>query len=332
MKRCHSVTNSGERCSRRVLPGRRYCWQHDSRIFQGITLAGVLGALLALIGLVSDLVSLGFPLPALGPVVPNQPMSTKGPAPITGELQPFPLEGATLQVESACNELQIVMLIDQSKSMGGFAEGDNVPATDPHGFRHFAPRAALDRLASYQATAGQGDGAVRLAMVYFGTSPDLVMPWIVIAPETRIEAQQLTDSLAHYFTPIDYHMGETLFMPAFQLADALFDQVDSAQDGCVRKVIILLTDGKPSTNDIEQFDWRGHMRELAEYAEDHLVPKGIQSHVIGIEEQEGSYWEDVWPYWSIVVGEGGSVHRARTPEEAASLMLSVTASRFLVND
>ena len=62
MTDCHSVTKSGEKCKRQALPGRHYCWQHDSKWIKGFTLGGVVTILLSIIGLLADLAGLGVPI------------------------------------------------------------------------------------------------------------------------------------------------------------------------------------------------------------------------------------------------------------------------------
>jgi hypothetical protein len=63
MNRCKSLTNEDDRCSRNVMLGRRYCWQHESIGFKVITISTIIGTILALIGLFADLKSLGIPIP-----------------------------------------------------------------------------------------------------------------------------------------------------------------------------------------------------------------------------------------------------------------------------
>lgn len=64
MNQCNSVKrDSVTGCTRRAVPGRK----HESRLFQGITLAGGIGTILAVIGLPADLSRLGFWVPILRP-------------------------------------------------------------------------------------------------------------------------------------------------------------------------------------------------------------------------------------------------------------------------
>ena len=65
MTDCHSVTKTGEKCKRKALPSRRYCWQHDSKWVKRFRLGGVVTILLSIIGLLADLVGLGAPISLL---------------------------------------------------------------------------------------------------------------------------------------------------------------------------------------------------------------------------------------------------------------------------
>lgn len=58
MSQCKSITSEDTQCQRQALPRRRYCWQHETR-FVKLTLAGVIAAILAIIGLAADLTGLG---------------------------------------------------------------------------------------------------------------------------------------------------------------------------------------------------------------------------------------------------------------------------------
>jgi hypothetical protein len=84
MGQCKSVTDDDKtRCKRQALPGRRYCWQHESSLFRGITVAGVGALVLTIIGLTADLTGLGI-LPQLisrtfTPAPANAPSSTPTP-------------------------------------------------------------------------------------------------------------------------------------------------------------------------------------------------------------------------------------------------------------
>lgn len=78
MSQCKSVTDDGTRCSRQALPGRRYCWQHESRLVKRLTVGGLIAVVLAVIGLAADLAGLGFPVPTL-----STDVSTATPPPVS---------------------------------------------------------------------------------------------------------------------------------------------------------------------------------------------------------------------------------------------------------
>jgi tetratricopeptide (TPR) repeat protein len=65
MATCDSITRKGTKCKREALKGRRYCWQHESSVFRGITLVGITAFVLGVIGLAANLASLGVPIPTL---------------------------------------------------------------------------------------------------------------------------------------------------------------------------------------------------------------------------------------------------------------------------
>jgi hypothetical protein len=65
MTQCQSVTRQGTQCTRRVVPGRRYCWQHTSKWFRRISVGSAIIVILTIIGLAADLVGLGLPIPTL---------------------------------------------------------------------------------------------------------------------------------------------------------------------------------------------------------------------------------------------------------------------------
>ncbi len=64
MSKCNSITNNGVRCNRNALPGRRYCWQHESKLFKGFSIGTFTAVILTIISLVADLSELGVPVPS----------------------------------------------------------------------------------------------------------------------------------------------------------------------------------------------------------------------------------------------------------------------------
>lgn len=70
---CQGRITKGGRCSRSVRPGQQYCWQHGPRFKRAvrrITIGGVIGFALALIGLIANLEQLG--------LFPRQPERMSG--------------------------------------------------------------------------------------------------------------------------------------------------------------------------------------------------------------------------------------------------------------
>jgi hypothetical protein len=67
MSKCKSLTDKGFPCKRNALPGRRYCFQHETRLFRGATFSGIVVVLLGAVSFFADLSALGIPVPTLAP-------------------------------------------------------------------------------------------------------------------------------------------------------------------------------------------------------------------------------------------------------------------------
>jgi hypothetical protein len=71
MGQCQSIIRTGQQCSRPALPKRRYCWQHESQLFQGISIGGAIAILFGVVELLANLKTLGigFPVNTQIPVI-----------------------------------------------------------------------------------------------------------------------------------------------------------------------------------------------------------------------------------------------------------------------
>lgn len=222
-----------------------------------------------------------------------------------------------------CDELQVVFIVDQSGSMSTSVAG---APSDPDGLRFYGPSRAVETLSSLRYQTYQ-TATMRVAMVHFGDSPELGMPWTILDPTTSEEHQQLQDELAPYFAPIS-SLGNTDVLRAFQTTSSLFDQVPPQVGECPARVVILITDGKPSIPR-ENFSWIYHMEELADYVSSYMPPPGHQIHVIGI-DQANNYWNEVKPYWDTVTGDPTKVVKAEDQAHMASIILDIVESAVSV--
>ena len=143
---------------------------------------------------------------------------------------------------SGCYALDIVFIIDQSKSMKGIPSGPNQAlANDPLGNRYYAPRYALDWLANN--VLGLCSEAVhRVGVVSFGTEAQTDMPLTKIAPESQDAWNQVKEVLNDKIQPLD--LDATNPAEAFQEASLILRAAPPLGDLPRKRAIIALTDGK----------------------------------------------------------------------------------------
>jgi hypothetical protein len=143
---------------------------------------------------------------------------------------------------SGCYALDIVFIIDQSKSMKGIPSGPNQAlANDPLGNRYYAPRYALDWLANN--ILGLCSQAVhRVGVVSFGTESQTDMPLTKIAPENQDVWNQVKEVLIEKIQPQD--LDATNPAKAFEEASLILKAAPPLGDLPRKRAIIVLTDGK----------------------------------------------------------------------------------------
>lgn len=215
---------------------------------------------------------------------------------------------------SVCHQLRMLFLIDQSASTIGYIseDGNAIPPSDPLGIRYYSVQHAIELLSSlrYQAFP---ESIINVAVVSFGTDVRLTMPWTPITPENVSDHQQLMQEIDSFLEPSAESLGETLFLPPFQMTKTLFDQAN-----CASRYIVLITDGKPTTNDISNFNWKEHMEELVTYIHNDTNLNNSKIFVVGFEAEQ--YWSDIWPYWVSVTRDESRVFRANSLVEVAAFV------------
>lgn len=141
-----------------------------------------------------------------------------------------------LSAEStACSNLDVIFLVDQSNSMQG---------NDPTDQREYAVEGLIDLLVDLALDQCPGSFH-RIGVISFGTNVSVVLPFSNIAPVDLNERQQLREQLKQNIEADS--MGATNTWDAFREADRMFDNVGSAPASDVprKRVIILITDGFP---------------------------------------------------------------------------------------
>lgn len=219
------------------------------------------------------------------------------------------------QAPTKCDQLQVVLIVDQSGSMS--LTFDTRPPSDPLGLRFFGPKKAVETLSSLRYHT-YFTSTIYVATVNFGDSPRVGLPWTVITPTLQSEHDILQKAVAPAFEPIP-SLGNTNPLAAFQNASSLFNQLPVPQTGCVTRGVILLTDGQPSLP-AKDFSWQNHLSELAKYVQQYMPPPQYQIYVIGIDTAD-SYWNNVKPYWDRVTGDPNKAVRATDQVQMTSLVI-----------
>lgn len=225
---------------------------------------------------------------------------------------------------SACNELQVIFIVDQSGSMFGFTDssGRFNPPTDPLDLRFAAPENAFARLGAYRYQRYQ-DATIQFAVIYFGDQPKTQIPWTEIAPDSKTEFEQLQQDVTPLF-PLNDSLGETLVQAPFEIASSLFIQVPPQVDECPTRAVIVITDGQPFSSAEPGFNWQNHLRGVDSYVNQYMPTPEHRIYVIGVDEAN-RYWPATRPFWEDIAGDPDRVFRAQSQSEMSSLILRITS-------
>lgn len=225
---------------------------------------------------------------------------------------------------SACNELQVIFIVDQSGSMFGFTDssGRFNPPTDPLDLRFAAPENAFARLGAYRYQRYQ-DATIQFAVIYFGDQPKTQIPWTEIAPDSKTEFEQLQQDVTPLF-PLSDSLGETLVQAPFEIASSLFIQVPPQVDECPTRAVIVITDGQPFSSAVSGFNWQNHLRGVTSYVAQYMPTPEHRIYVIGVDEAN-RYWPATRPFWEDIAGDPDRVFRAQSQSEMSSLILRITS-------
>lgn len=216
-----------------------------------------------------------------------------------------------------CDELQVVLIVDQSGSMFGFydRDGNFVPATDPAGLRFEAAKLAAETLSGLRYAA-YADSTIQMAMVYFASNTITKMGWQPITPADQPASDKLLQGLQQYFVPLSYALeGDTRIFPAFEAASLLFDDLGAQNGNCPLRIVIAVTDGQPTDRNVNGFDAEAYLEDLADYVRQYMPPDIYAVHVIGLDAND-SHWNRLRQAWEDVAG---SADRAIKVETAAQM-------------
>ena len=210
---------------------------------------------------------------------------------------------AAAESQSSCNELEVVIIVDQSGSMPG--SPDHPKANDPHGLRFFAPL----RVVRWMGQDFVGASGLRvpsrpvityhLALVEFGDQAQVRLPWTTVAPASEQEWQRQAEKLAESLAPQKGDLGNTNFLAAFEAARDLFAQRSGQRGGCPRRAILLLSDGMPYVAPPEggHFSVVAHTNAVKSLVQEDLAKAGAEVWVTAINDSDDNYWPRMEPIW-----------------------------------
>lgn len=232
----------------------------------------------------------------------------------------------------SCDQVEIVLLVDQSGSMGGKEAGSTTAhprPNDPLKLRFYGPLFAArwlgnDFLVS-QGIPGRSQVTFHMAVVNFGDNAEVALDWTTLAPKDQAGWKRLEDSIRPKLVQerlFSSNLGNTNFLEAFNEADKLFAQRDSQRGGCPRRAIVLMTDGEPSVDE-EGFTIGAHMDSVGELVKQDLPSPGYRLYITGINDPDKpGFWELVREKWETISqdNEALAVRRTKlvfTPDEVA---------------
>ncbi len=212
---------------------------------------------------------------------------------------------------SDCDQLQLVLLVDQSGSMFGFfdEDGDFIPPTDPNDIRYEAGQRAAEYM-GYRSWSSRRDLDLQLSIVYFGDDPQAIMSWESISPAEEAENVARQRELAGYFAPLDDSYGNTQPRRAFETAASLFANVAEPVDGCPKRGVVMITDGKPASG-TGGFDAVAHLNQIENYVTQFMPAPEHQIYVLGL-DQTNTHFEQYRSEWEDIAGDPERVKRIAT--------------------
>ncbi|GEM_PF-6675638 len=203
-----------------------------------------------------------------------------------------------------CDSLEVVFLVDQSGSMPGSSKHP-VP-NDPQGLRFYGPL----RVLRWMGQDAVDTTALRLpsrpaikyqaALVDFGDEATIRLPWTSIAPATGDDWQDLAGTLEATLAPYGGSKGYTNLERALRKARDLFAQRATPRDGCPRRAILLLTDGRPDLL-ADDFTVQGHMEQVKALVQGELAQMGVELWVTAINDSQDNYWPAMEPLWKRIL-------------------------------
>lgn len=230
--------------------------------------------------------------------------------------------------------LDLVILVDQSGSMGGLAYGssDHPQANDPNNLRFEGLEFILQYLGDTRINALSSDLDLdfRVAVVDFGDFTETRLEPVTIAPQSEEQWLPQLRGLQDQVSATSFgqrNFGNTNHLLAFQRARELFDVMEAQNaPGPRLKAVVLLTDGIPyvlsrSSSDqatptpapegqsvpaptpVQPIPVDKFMRDLTTYVNAAFPPSEFEIFVVGMNDSDRDQWRQVERNWQQITGE-----------------------------
>ncbi len=236
----------------------------------------------------------------------------------------------------------ILLLVDQSGSMGGQAAGSTAHpnANDSLGLRFEAPQDLVALMAEDQRQVRQ-DGLHRVAVIAFGDKAVVRLPWTDIASASWEELRAQMSSLNAPDGGLDRgpfansNLGNTNFQLAFDQAATVFGQLPAGETGRVRAVIVL-TDGQPCVSPPATptpglgtptavpggyaspcLNAARHMQELQAKARQVFPADQYQIYVVAMNDSRDNYWPSMEKFWQAITGNPERAQKVKSNDDVA---------------
>jgi hypothetical protein len=232
-------------------------------------------------------------------------------------------------VEEPCSSSQVILIIDQSVSMG---------RNDPNDLRFFIPMHVADILArnyiNARLTASRLERPmkVQLAVVQFASQALIGLDWTTIAPVDDAAWQEQRQDILDYglLTTEDYGtMYQTIntgtnMRAAFDKVGTLIENADPQINGCPSRTYLMLTDGNPDSggDPIKEPQLKEYMQGVQNLVDGQLLGDGNTLFVTAINDSNDNYWRDTETYWQQITHED---ERTNDNEPERALKVSTKA-------
>lgn len=223
--------------------------------------------------------------------------------------------------------LDLVFVIDQSGSMGGLSYGsaDHPLPNDPNDLRFEGVQELVDRLGSYRLNYYPGsDKKFQTAVVYFGSTTEVIVPATIIDPDTADQWEPLRLRLTNDLSADAFrrNLGSTNHIGALQQAKSILQQMERTwQGGRHTQAIFMLTDGEwylgcpqpilnedgtpqPIVNEPAycrngDFQYTIYRTLLDEYVQTEIWPENYQFYLGAINDRDpqNETWSRVRTWW-----------------------------------